>query len=263
MLGERALGWLWEGGGSLVGTAPEFPIRGEVWALDLGNESGYTLLKDGNALFWGKNNKGQLGLGNTNEIGDNEGFEFIDYAPLGGEGHPVIARFSHGLAQASLSTAFDASDSYVNASPATYSWSFGDNTSNVSGRKVSHLFTSAGKFTVTLTVTDGLGQTDTASHVVEVVEKNRPPFFWESSQTFTVYQGEANSLSLPSARDEGTALSYTLVTAPLRGTLVNCLGGDGDLVATIPLTPTLLRRLLSLIRLMMAVWIPWKFLPCC
>ena len=242
MLGGGGFGWLWEGASSLVGTAPEFPIKGEVWALDLGSASGYTLLKDGNALFWGYNNKGQLGLGNTHETGDNEGFEFIDYAPLGGGGHPVIARFSHGLAQASFSTAFDASDSYVNTSPATYSWSFGDNTPAVSGLKAIHTFASAGKFTVILTVTDGLGQTDTASHVVEVSEKNRPPFFWDSSQTFTVYQGEANSLSLPSARDEGTALSYVLVAAPLRGVLANCLSGDSDLVCDYTPDPNSVER---------------------
>jgi PKD repeat protein len=61
----------------------------------------------------------------------------------------------------------------------TYSWDFGDSTSAV-GANVSHSFQSNGTFNVTVTVTDALGQTSSASTAVKVYPP--PPV-----ATFTPY----------------------------------------------------------------------------
>lgn len=50
----------------------------------------------------------------------------------------------------------------------TYAWDFGDGTSGV-GASVTHVYSSAGSFTATLTVTDELGRTIVSSTQVEVV----------------------------------------------------------------------------------------------
>ena len=59
----------------------------------------------------------------------------------------------------------------------TYAWTFGDGAS-ASGTQVTHAYAAAGSFTVTLTVNDGRGGTDTASKTVVVTaptQENRQP----------------------------------------------------------------------------------------
>ncbi len=63
---------------------------------------------------------------------------------------------------------FDASGSSdSDGSIASYDWDFGDGTTG-SGETVSHAYGSAGDFTVTLTVTDDAGATDSASQTISV-----------------------------------------------------------------------------------------------
>ena len=56
----------------------------------------------------------------------------------------------------------------------SYSWSFGDGTS-ASGRRVSHVYTSAGTYTAKLTVMDNRGDSDSDTCIVTVKTLPRPP----------------------------------------------------------------------------------------
>jgi PKD repeat protein len=66
---------------------------------------------------------------------------------------------------------FDASDSTDDSAIAGYSWDFGDGTGG--GMMPSHTFTSAGTYSVILTVTDDEGATDTATAEVRVKNKGK------------------------------------------------------------------------------------------
>jgi len=63
---------------------------------------------------------------------------------------------------------FNGSSSYDNdGTISSYSWDFGDGGS-ATGQTTTHIYTSEGSYTVTLTVTDDGGDTDTASTTVEI-----------------------------------------------------------------------------------------------
>ena len=66
---------------------------------------------------------------------------------------------------------FDASSSTDDHGIIMYAWSFGDGAAATAGSalmKVSHAYTAPGKYTITLTVTDGAGQQGTASVVMNI-----------------------------------------------------------------------------------------------
>jgi len=67
---------------------------------------------------------------------------------------------------ASASTPSSGADSIVR-----YKWAFGDG-SNASGKTVSHTFTVIGEYSVTLTVTDSSGTSNTATVTIDVQKKN-------------------------------------------------------------------------------------------
>jgi hypothetical protein len=69
-----------------------------------------------------------------------------------------------------VSTAFSgsATDPFPGGTISSYSWSWGDATSNSTGTSPSHIFAAPGTYTVTLTANDSYGQIGTVSHSVSV-----------------------------------------------------------------------------------------------
>lgn len=85
------------------------------------------------------------------------------------------------------------------ATLASYRWDFGDCSAPASLPNPSHVFTAAGSYTVSLTVTDSNGLSDTAYHDVVVTAFNHPPtagFLWgllDPSQPLQVsFDGETS-----------------------------------------------------------------------
>jgi len=102
---------------------------------------------------------------------------------------------------------FNASASYdPDGTIISYFWDFGDST-NATGMIVDHTYTDNGTYTVTLTVTDDDGATDTETAVKTVL--NRPPVavFTESAET--VYTAETITFNASSSYDQdGLIVSY-------------------------------------------------------
>lgn len=90
---------------------------------------------------------------------------------------PPVARLGSALAvsgESALGTFDGSASSDPDGVIAAYSWSFGDGSAPESGPQASHLYTRAGRFTVTLTVTDDRGATGTASVAVDVPDLTPP-----------------------------------------------------------------------------------------
>jgi alpha-tubulin suppressor-like RCC1 family protein len=86
-----------------------------------------------------------------------------------------------GVAPTTVTFDGTASTAYNGAAIATYTWNFGDGTPAATGASQTHVFASAGSYTVTLTVSDTNGQTDTATNTMFVTATNHAPtatFMW-------------------------------------------------------------------------------------
>jgi len=86
----------------------------------------------------------------------------------------AIVRAVPSMVRAGQAIRFDGSDSYsidTAASIATYTWTFGDGSSSVSGAAVyqDHTYAEAGEFMATLVVNDGTSDSPTAKAVVKVL----------------------------------------------------------------------------------------------
>src|SRR2546422_2485876 len=85
---------------------------------------------------------------------------------------PPVAAFSSSCSVVTCS--FTSTSSDPDGSISAYSWTFGDGgTSAV--QNPSHTYGAAGTYTVTLTVTDNQGATNSVSHTVTVSASNQPP----------------------------------------------------------------------------------------
>jgi PKD repeat protein len=106
-------------------------------------------------------------------------------------------------AQTGVPVSFDASGSYDIGAPVTgYAWDYGDGSpiDTTSGEKASHIYTKAGTYQVSLTVTDGSGSADASTQTVPItVALTPPPTASISSpadnQTYTLNQSVATSFS--------------------------------------------------------------------
>lgn len=95
---------------------------------------------------------------------------FENYIPS--ENQPPVASFTYSPENPLVSEeiTFDSSDSYdPDGEIVSYDWDFGDG-DTASAQVVTHTYSSAGDYTVTLTVTDNGGATDSTSKVVNVKE---------------------------------------------------------------------------------------------
>lgn len=84
---------------------------------------------------------------------------------------------------------FDASDSYSpDGTISSYTWNFGDSTSG-SGETVNHVYSTAGRYTVTLTIENSNGGTDTETKKITITKDTTPP------QISIIQHGTSSSFS--------------------------------------------------------------------
>jgi len=110
--------------------------------------------------------------------------------------------------EAGESIDFDASASYdPDGAIVSYSWDFGDGMEG-SGVSVRHAYSQDGVYTVTLTVTDNNGATDTAEATKTVLNRSPVASFTESAHR--VYTGESIDFDASGSHDaDGTIVSYS------------------------------------------------------
>jgi PKD repeat protein len=116
-----------------------------------------------------------------------------------------------------LTVTFDGSRSTdADGDPLTYEWAFGDGSPNATGVNVMHTYGSAGRFTATLTVRDGLGGTGTATATIQA--GNTPPTASITSPTAATRFAVGQTLTLTGAAsdaEDGTlgaaSLSWTVL----------------------------------------------------
>jgi PKD repeat protein len=104
---------------------------------------------------------------------------------------------------------FDASGSYdPDGTIVSYSWAFGDGNTGT-GVSVQHAYSKDGTYTVSLTVTDDDGTTDTVNATITVIVTNKAPLasFTESAETIST--GESIHFDASASHDpDGTIVAY-------------------------------------------------------
>jgi chitodextrinase len=113
--------------------------------------------------------------------GEQVGFGVIQI-PLSDFGPVTYVGLSVDRGVAPLAIEFTAGHSaYQGATITSYRWDFGDCSPADSAPNPTHVFTAAGNYAVSVTITDSNGQTDTADHEILVTAYNHTPtasFLW-------------------------------------------------------------------------------------
>jgi len=146
----------------------------------------------------------------TLTVTDNDGATDSAYATKTVMNMPPVAAFTESAHTVSTSESihFDASDSYdPDGTIVSYSWDFGDGTTGT-GVTVQHAYSQDGSYTVTLTVTDDDGATDSTEATKTVLNRSPIASFTESAHTVstseTIYFDASGSYD-----PDGTIVSYS------------------------------------------------------
>ncbi|MEZ5096941.1 MAG: PKD domain-containing protein [Nocardioides sp.] len=171
-------------------------VRNVTGAVSIasGRDHGLAVLADGSVRAWGYNAGGQLGDGTTANRSTAVVVPGITGAVKAGGGGQLysVVLVGHGgpppnqPPQAALSVGCtllvctaDASGSVdPDGSVVGYAWDFGDQATG-SGASVAHTYATAGTYSVTVTVTDDDGASDSATLSVAVTDQ--PPGTWRCS----------------------------------------------------------------------------------
>ena len=126
------------------------------------------------AIDWDALSQGEEGVSVQIDSDGDGTFEQTDTI------QPPTASFSYSPVSPAVTEeiTFDASESYdADGGIVSYEWNFGDGTTS-SGKVVTHTYSTAGNYTVTLTVIDDDGALSTYSKVIQIAERERPPWVW-------------------------------------------------------------------------------------
>lgn len=212
-------------------TAP-VPVLGasaplsDVVSVGAGRDHGVAVLADGSVRTWGYNAGGQLADGTTVDRSRAvavTGVSGATKAGGGGNGYSVVLTGSGAVPNrtpvaritmscAGLDCTFDgATSSDPDGSVTGYSWDLGDGTSSTAAR-VTHSYSSAGSYAVTLSVTDADGASGQAAAQVVVSETPPPAVTFRGASTF-VGAATRPSVAVPGQAVAGDQLLLLLSTA--------------------------------------------------
>jgi len=134
----------------------------------------------------------------------------ITVQPLANQ--PPVARFTFSPANPIVNQwiTFDATSSYdPDGSIVSYSWDFGDGAA-ATGSRVTKRYSAAGTYTVTLTVTDNRGATNSASQTITVTSPNQPPVASFTFSPANPNPGDTVTFDASASSDpDGSIVSYS------------------------------------------------------
>ena len=218
------------GDDELPSSVPALSFPDKIVDLEAGRDHVCVLLEKGAVRCWGFNDGGQLGLGHSSNMGDNETSEYFRDADIEGFAriHPRMA-LSSVAPRVGEQITVSAQDSVFRGKKMSFAWDFGDGTT-ATGMDASHTFQAAGGYPVLLTLTDAEGESVSVTRLIRVRPDNYAPDM-PRQQGFMVEKNKITTLHLAPATDyEGDEITYTLSgTEPVSGALSECLGGMNDL----------------------------------